>query len=222
MRHIWQNSSLNRLIELWQDLREDRVKQERELVQHYMPVLNGMNTCTALSALHRLDQWYRDCRQLLEQVSNLGWHDTADLARDLLDISSFVFSLEEGLEKTLHNRHEVAHHLFLLILLICLHHFFEKRADYVEILRHNVARADLLHAEHEDREECVFHLRVIRVFQRLLANVLDQTLDCLLKVLERQLCKALILSTKTAARHLFSVLVLDIEDVGLLLQILEE
>ena len=187
-----------------------------------MPVLDRVDAGVALSVLHGVDQGNRDGGKLLEEVADLRRHEAANLARDLLDVGGFVLGLQEGLQEPLHDGHEVTHDLFLLVLLVSLHHVFEKRADDLEILGHNKARANLLHTEHEYREECVLHLGVIRMLKGLLTDREDQLLHGLLEVLERQLGESLVLVAEAAPWHFLLVLVLDIKDLSLHLQVLEE
>lgn len=70
--------------------------------------------------------------------------------------------MKERLEKTLNNWHEIPHDFFLLIFFVSLlHDFLEERPYDLEILGDDEARANLLHAEHEHREESVLDFRVI-------------------------------------------------------------
>lgn len=92
----------------------------------------------------------------------------------------------------------------------------------MEVLGDDVARANLLHAEHEHREERVLDLRVIRVLQGLLTDELNQALYGLLKVFEWQLGQAFILSTQAASRYFFTILILDVKNLCFLFQVLKE
>lgn len=114
----------------------------------------------------------------------------------------------------MHDRHKVAHHFLLFVLLIILH-ILEQSSDDLEVLGDDVAGSNLLHAEHEDGKEGVLHFVVVRVLQSLLSYDLDQGLHGFLQVLEGELGETFVLVAKTAPRYLVLVLVLDIKHFGL-------
>ena len=66
--------------------------------------------------------------------------------------------------------HEVSHDLLILVSVFDMPDIFKQVSDYLEVFRDDVAWAHLLHAEHENWEECVLHLRVTRMLKSLLTD----------------------------------------------------
>ena len=66
--------------------------------------------------------------------------------------------------------HEVSHDFFILIRVFDMPDILKQVSDYLKVFWDNVAWAHLLHAEHEDWEESVLHLRVTRMLESLLPD----------------------------------------------------
>ena len=81
--------------------------------------------------------------------------------------------MKESLKKTLDDWHKISHDFFLFILFVSLHDLLEQASYDLEVFRDDVARSDLLHTEHEDREESMLNFRVIRMLQSLFSNGQD-------------------------------------------------
>ena len=72
-------------------------------------------------------------------MSNLSRHKATDLTRCVFDVDCLILGLQERLQQTLDDGHEVAHHFLLLILLIVLHHILQQRSDDLEVLRDDIS-----------------------------------------------------------------------------------
>lgn len=103
-----------------------------------------------------------------------------------------------------------------------MHDFLQKRADDLEVLGHDESRPNLLHAEHEDGEECVLHLCVIRVLESMLTDLQYQTLHRLLQILEGKLGQSLILVAEATSWHFLFVLVFHVKHFRLDFEVFEE